>query len=257
MEKTRLLVIEDNELLVRTLENYFEKVPNIEVSLVAKDGKEGIEIIESQKDFYDLILLDLIMPQMDGIEVLKYIRKHPMNQEIIVITSYSAPEVIHKVASLGASYLLLKPFELSILKDRINDLQKKKKTIKEVVDCYQRNLLISITNLLHELGVPSNRKGFFYLREGINLLYQNIEEKEVMKELYHKIAKKYHTTSIRVERLIRHTIEISWNRGNWDLMEELFGNSIDSEKAKPTNSEYMKTIADKLRLELIKAIITK
>ena len=121
------------------------------------------------------------------------------------------------------------------------------------LDLYHHNLQISITNILHELGVPSHIKGYQYIREGVSIIYNNPEIiGGITKDLYPKIAEKFDTTNSRVERAIRHSIEVSWNRGNWDLMEDIFGHSVDIDKAKPTNSEFIVTIADKLRLEFRK-----
>ena len=121
------------------------------------------------------------------------------------------------------------------------------------INLYHNNLQISITKVLHELGVPSHIKGYQYIREGINLLYYNPDMiGGITKELYPEIAEKFDTTVSRVERAIRHAIEVSWNRGDWDLMDEIFGHSVDIDKAKPTNSEFIVTIADKLRLDRAK-----
>ena len=159
--------------------------------------------------------------------------------------------MIRTVSEMGASYFMLKPFELVDLENRIIEVAEGIKYGGKTIDLYHNNLQKSITNTLHELGVPSHIKGYQYIREGITLVYQNPElVGGITKELYPEIAKKYETTVSRVERAIRHAIEVSWNRGNWQLMEEIFGHSVDIDKAKPTNSEFIVTVADKLRLEL-------
>ena len=128
----------------------------------------------------------------------------------------------------------------------------KKKEGKNI-DLHYNNLQISITKILHELGIPSHIKGYQYIREGISIIYERPETiGGITKELYPELATKFSTTVSRVERAIRHAIEVSWNRGNWNLMEEIFGHSVDIDKAKPTNSEFIVTIADKLRLEFHK-----
>lgn len=255
MEKTRLLVIDDSEDLVGMIKEYFNKVANIEVTLEAKDGNEGIRLIEKRKDDYDIILLDIVMPNKDGLNVLEYINQNKIDKKVIVLTSYGSQEIIHTVAMLGASYFILKPFELSDLENKINILSKKNPT-GESIDLFHNNLQISITKTLHELGVPSHIKGYQYIREGITIVYQKPEIiGGITKELYPEIAKKFNSTVSRVERAIRHAIEVSWNRGNWDLMEDIFGHSVDIDKAKPTNSEFIVTIADKLRLEFSKPLI--
>ena len=145
---------------------------------------------------------------------------------------------------------MLKPFELAELEKRILEATEDINYGSKSIDLYHHNLQISITNILHELGVPSHIKGYQYIREGISILYERPEViGGITKELYPEVAKTYDTTVSRVERAIRHAIEVSWNRGNWDLMEEIFGHSVDIDKAKPTNSEFIVTIADKLRLE--------
>ena len=134
------------------------------------------------------------------------------------------------------------------LEQRILDCMKGKET--NLIDEERNELDRSITKILHELGVPSHIKGYQYIREGIAIIYNNPEViGGITKELYPQIAKKFDITVSRVERAIRHAIEVSWNRGNWDLMEDIFGHSVDIDKAKPTNSEFIVTVADKMRLE--------
>ncbi len=257
MKKTRLFVIDDNKDLVGMIKEYFKKSQDIEVSMEAKDGNEGILMIDKNVDDFDIILLDLVMPNKDGLNVLEYLNKNNIDKKVIVLTAYNTQEVIRKVASLGASYFMVKPFELSDLETKIKELTIRKTTKGESIDLFHNNLQISITKMLHELGVPSHIKGYQYIREGITLVYKNPEiVGGITKELYPEIAKKFDSTVSRVERSIRHAIEVSWNRGSWDLMEEIFGHSVDIDKAKPTNSEFIVTIADKLRLEFSKPLVT-
>lgn len=256
MEKTKLLIIDDNENLVEMIKEYFNEVPNIEVVFSAKDGSEGIRLIDANQKNFDLIILDLIMPKKDGIAVLEHLNKNKIDKKVIVLTSYNTQDIIRKVSELGANYLMLKPFELSDLEEKIKQVART--SFKgESLDLFHNNLQISITKTLHELGVPSHIKGYQYIREGITLVYKKPEiVGGITKELYPEIAKKFSSTGSRVERAIRHAIEVSWNRGNWDLMEEIFGHSVDIDKAKPTNSEFIVTIADKLRLEFSKPLVT-
>ena len=162
--------------------------------------------------------------------------------------------MIRRVSEYNVNYFILKPFELSDLEKRILEcVNKGNKENSKVINLLHNNLQISVTKLLHELGVPSHIKGYQYIREGIIMLYENPNMiGGITKELYPEIASKYDTTVSRVERAIRHAIEVSWNRGDWKLMEEIFGHSVDIDKAKPTNSEFIVTISDKLRLEFRK-----
>ena len=255
MERIRLLVIDDNESLVKLVKEYFNNSIDINVVLDAKDGMEGIEIIKRKADKFDVIILDLVMPNKDGIEVLKYLQENKIDKKVIVLTSYNTQEMIRKVSELGADYFILKPFELRTLEEKVREIMNNYGVNGESIDLYNNNLQISITKTLHELGVPSHIKGYQYIREGISLIYNSPSiVGGITKELYPEIAKKFNSTTSRVERAIRHAIEVSWNRANWDFMEEIFGYSVDIDKAKPTNSEFIVTIADKLRLEYNKPL---
>ena len=251
MEKARLLVIDDNENLVDMIEEYFSDHEFIKVVLKAYSGEEGINLIENKINDYDVIILDLIMPNKDGIYVLEQMKRKNIYKPVIISTSYNSDEMIRRVSEHGVHYFLLKPYELSDLEGRIMESVNKEDKESKNINIYHNNLQISVTKILHELGVPSHIKGYQYIREGIMLIYNNPDMiGGITKELYPEIASKYDTTVSRVERAIRHAIEVSWNRGNWELMEEIFGHSVDIDKAKPTNSEFIVTVADKLRLEL-------
>jgi two-component system response regulator (stage 0 sporulation protein A) len=241
-------MIDDNINLIDMVKEYFKGSNDVSIVLDAHDGVEGIKIIEEQQDNYDAIVLDLIMPNKDGLYVLEEIKKRGIDKKVIVSTSYNAGEVIRQVSEYGANYYILKPFALEDLEKRIKNLFQEQKG--KNLDLYNNNLQISITKVLHELGIPSHIKGYQYIREGISIIYNNPETiGGITKELYPELAGKFDTTVSRVERAIRHAIEVSWNRGDWDLMEEIFGHSVDIDKAKPTNSEFIVTIADKLKLE--------
>ena len=250
MEKIKLLVIDDNTKLVDMIEEYFSSHTKIEVSLKAYSGEEGFKLIQSKQNEYDAIILDLIMPNKDGIYVLEEMKKKGINKPVIVSTSYNSDAMIRRVSEYGVEYFLLKPYELCDLESRILESLKKEEKEAKNINLYHNNLQISVTKILHDLGVQSHIKGYQYIREGIILLYNNPDMiGGITKELYPEIASKFDTTVSRVERAIRHAIEVSWNRGDWDLMEEIFGHSVDIDKAKPTNSEFIVTVADKLRLE--------
>lgn len=249
---TNILMIDDNKNLVGMIKEYFKNNESVNIILEAYDGEEGIETIEKNKDNIDLIILDLIMPNKDGFYVLEEMKKRGINIKTIVATSYNAAEVIREVSEYGVSYYILKPFDLETLEKRINDIMNKKPN-NENIDFYSSNIQVSITKMLHELGIPSHIKGYQYIREAVNIIFESPEIiGGITKELYPALASKFNTTVSRVERAIRHAIEVSWNRGNLDFMEELFGFSVDIDKAKPTNSEFMVTIADKLRLDFHK-----
>ena len=244
-------MIDDNVNLVEMVSDYFENHPKIEIVGSAYDGVEGLKIIKDGKLKYDLIILDLIMPKKDGIAVLKELKDSNIMANVIVATSYNAPDTIRKVSEYGAKYYILKPFELPDLEEKILDTFNTSNS--KSINLISNNLQISISKMLHELGMPSHIKGYQYIREAISMVYDNPEiVGGITKELYPTLAGKFDTTVSRVERAIRHAIEVSWNRGDWDLMEEIFGHSVDIDKAKPTNSEFIVTVADKLRLEYVR-----
>lgn len=251
MEKIKVLMIDDNVNLIEMVEDYFEDNSKIEIVGKAYDGEEGLKIIKEGNLKYDLIILDLIMPKKDGIGVLKELKSENINSNVIVATSYNAPDTIRKVSELGANYYILKPFDLNDLEDKILDTFSEMD--KRSINLFSNNLQKSISKLLHELGMPSHIKGYQYIREAVSMVYDNPEIiGGITKELYPELAIRFDTTVSRVERAIRHAIEVSWNRGDWDLMEDVFGHSVDIDKAKPTNSEFIVTLADKLRLEYVK-----
>ena len=250
MKKIKVLMIDDNVNLVEMVKEYFKDNQNIEIALTAQNGEEGLELIENNLENFDVVLLDLIMPKKDGLYVLEQINKKNINCNIIVETSYNSQDAIRQVSEYNVNYFILKPFELTDLEQRIVEVVNSKNKSGKQINIKQNNLQISITKILHELGIPSHIKGYQYIREGIGIIYKHPETiGGITKELYPELANKFDTTVSRVERAIRHAIEVSWNRGDWDLMEEIFGHSVDIDKAKPTNSEFIVTIADKLRLD--------
>ena len=251
MKKIRVLMIDDNVALTEMVREYFKDNKKIEIVDSYDNGSDGLKAIIEKESDYDIILLDLIMPKKDGMAVLEELRKNNITRNIIVETSYNSPEVIRNVSEYGVNYYILKPFELDDLENRILDVFKQ--LDKKSINLIRNNLEISVTHMLHELGMPSHIKGYQYVRDGIVMIYNNPDiVGGITKELYPDVASKYNTTVSRVERAIRHAIEVSWYRGNWVLMEEIFGHSVDIDKAKPTNSEFIVTIADKLRLEFMK-----
>ena len=249
MKTQRLLVVDDNLSLIHMIREHAKSSGKMEVLYEAHDGEEGLRMIKNHINEIDLVLLDLIMPNKDGIYLLDKLKEEEINTNIIVITSFNADAIIKKLSSYNIKYFLLKPFDLKDLEQRVLEATNQVET-KNGQNLYENELKISVTKLLHELGVPSHIKGYQYIREGILLLYNNPNiVGGITKELYPEIACRFDTSVSRVERAIRHAIEVSWNRGNLELMEEVFGHSVDYDKAKPTNSEFIVTVADKLKLE--------
>lgn len=268
-EKIKILIADDNYDFAMTLTSYLEKEENIEIVGKAKDGQEAYELIIETKP--DVVLLDMIMPHVDGLGVLEKLNDTEMEKRpiCIILSAVGQDKITQKAITLGAQYYIVKPFDINLLIKRIKELkfyqpgQSKPNYFmaKEIKSQYidlapeskknQENLEALVTNVIHEVGVPAHIKGYQYLREAIMMVVSDIDViNQITKQLYPDIAKKYKTTPSRVERAIRHAIEVAWGRGQTDTVESIFGYTVSASKGKPTNSEFIAMIADKLRLEL-------
>ena len=266
-EKITVLIADDNTEFAKTLTGYLEKQDDMEVIGVAKDGNEAFEMITNAQP--DIILLDVIMPHLDGIGVLEKLnsvnlQKHPL---CIMLSAVGQDKITQRAINLGAEYYVVKPFDIELLIKRIKELKNYQSTPvknnfigKEIKAQYielspekqkdEKNLEALVTNVIHEVGVPAHIKGYQYLREAIMMVVNDIEIiNQITKQLYPDIAKTFGTTPSRVERAIRHAIEVAWNRGQIEMHDKIFGYTVNSNKGKPTNSEFIAMIADRLRLE--------
>ena len=267
-EKTTVLIADDNTDFSQTLANYIQSQEDLEVIGIAKDGEEAVEMITNVTP--DVALLDVIMPHLDGIGVLEKLNmlnidKKPM---CIMLSAVGQDKITQRAISLGAEYYVVKPFDIELLIKRIKELKNYRPEEntngfygREIKPRYvdiplkgentQEHLEALVTNIIHEVGVPAHIKGYQYLREAIIMVVNDIDViNQITKSLYPKIAHKFGTTASRVERAIRHAIEVAWGRGDQKSVENIFGYTISAVKGKPTNSEFIAMIADKLRLEL-------
>ena len=246
-KEINVLMIDDNEYIVNKVKEYFSKHEVINLVLTAVNGKKGLELAINHQSEYDLILMDLIMPELDGIEFLEVLRNRGINKKVIVLSSYKKEYAIKTVSEYNIDYYMLKPFNMESLEKRILEIM----NVREIrVNDKENDLRIKISDMLHNLGVPSHIRGYQYIRDGIVMMYNERNMlKGITKEIYPELAQRYQTTSSRVERAIRHAIEVSWARGDYSLMERYFGNSLDLDKSKPTNAEFLVTLTDRLRLD--------
>ena len=253
-DKIRVLLADDNKDFCDILKNYLNKQSNIEVIDVAFDGLQAYEKIISLKP--DVVLLDEVMPHLDGIGVLEKLQNmKDINSMCIMLTAVTQEQVTQKAFSLGAKFYIAKPFDMELLVSRIKQLKEislsGNNDNKICINCTELDLETRVTNILHEIGVPAHIRGYHYMREAIIMAIGDIDVLNyITKELYPSIAKKCNTTPSRVERAIRHAIEVAWSRGRIDAIDNLFGYTINNHKGKPTNSEFIALIADRLRLEL-------
>lgn len=267
-EKLSILIADDNQEFSYTLSSYINGQEDMEVVAVAKDGNEAVEMIQNTTP--DVVLLDVIMPHLDGLGVLEKVNNRIIDKKpiCIMLSAVGQDKITQKAISNGADYYIVKPFDIEVLIQRIKEIKYFKPNqagtaliTKETKQKYielseseskkEENLEALVTNIIHEVGVPAHIKGYQYLREAIMMVVNDIDViNQITKSLYPKIAIKYGTTPSRVERAIRHAIEVAWGRGQQDAVESIFGYTISAAKGKPTNSEFIAMIADKLRLEL-------
>lgn len=267
--KISVLIADDNKEFCSILNDYLLNQKDVVVTGIANDGREALSLIETKKP--DLVILDIIMPHLDGLGVLE--KLNTMNLEkmprVIILSAVGQDKITQQAITLGADYYVVKPFDMDIFIKRIREMFNTQplttNTVNRQTMSSQSSIISNtssisynepvdleteITSIIHEIGVPAHIKGYMYLREAITMVVNDMELlSAVTKELYPSIAKKYNTTASRVERAIRHAIEVAWGRGQIEAINKLFGYTVHNDKGKPTNSEFIAIIADKLRLK--------
>lgn len=258
MGHLNVAIADDNEKLLDMLEEVINMDKELNVVGKARNGEEICQIIKSKRP--DVVLLDLIMPKMDGLTVMeevghdKTIEKQPC---FIIVTAVGQEKITEDAFNKGANYYIMKPFNNELLINRIKSVRKvfpnHEKKVGEAlpnVQMKKENLENRVTDMLHEIGIPAHIKGYHYLRDAIMMAVEDMDIlNAITKILYPTVAKKYQTTSSRVERAIRHAIEVAWSRGKIDTLDDLFGYTVSNGKGKPTNSEFIALIADTIQLE--------
>ncbi len=261
MDKIKLGLVDDNKDFCEALQAYFSRQEDMEISFTAEDGIGAINQIQNSE--VDVLILDLIMPHMDGFGVLESLNTMELNKypHVIMVSAVGQDAMIQRAIAMGAEYYLVKPISMDILAKRIRQIMSREMSgrcevnnigfnLNRSAGYKENDLEIEITNLIHEVGVPAHIKGYHYLRDAITIVVNNMDIlSAVTKELYPTIAKMNNTTPSRVERAIRHAIEVAWNRGRIETIDALFGYTVKNDKGKPTNSEFIAIIADKLCLE--------
>lgn len=270
MENVNVVIVDDNPMILNTLDEVISSEAGLSVIGRADNGKDAIDMIKDTQP--DVVLLDLVMPQMHGITVVENIKKKTSmlkNPAFIILSAVGGEQMTEEAFQAGANYFLMKPFDKDILVNKIRRIGKrpvrpvpgkvleaplKAATPEEAAmnreEYMKEHLETDITKMLHELGIPAHIKGYQYLRDAISMVVRDREMMEaVTKILYPEIAKKNYTSSSRVERAIRHAIEVAWGRGSLEVIDELFGYTISTGKGKPTNSEFIALIADKICLD--------
>ena len=251
----KVLVADDNREFNGLLTTYLSMETDFEVIGSAYNGKEVLEMMKEEMP--DVLLLDIIMPHLDGIGVLEAMADMQMDHRphVIMLTAFGHENITRRAVDLGAAYYILKPFSMESLADRIRQLNGTVASVPVNVSVSMKKssrrlpLEEEVTEILHQIGIPAHIKGYLYLREAIMMVVEDIDLLgSVTKILYPGVAQRFNTTPSRVERAIRHAIEVAWSRNNIDIIKKFFGYTIKTEKGKPTNSEFIAMMADRLRL---------
>lgn len=261
-KKIQVVIADDNREFGDIVSEYLNNQNDIEVVGIARDGMEAYDLITTKMP--DIAILDIIMPHLDGLGVLEKVNsvqlaKRPL---FIILSAVGQDKITQRALALGAEYYIVKPFDMDVLVSRIRQLKdiKQPTVIKseynsEIKNTHYisspKNIEAEVTNIMHEIGVPAHIKGYQYLRDAIIMVIKDLDIiNSITKQLYPTIAREYNTTPSRVERAIRHAIEVAWSRGQVEAIDSLFGYTVSLGKGKPTNSEFIAMVADKLRLEL-------
>ena len=240
--KINILLVDYDRQFVDEVCNYFKNDKEIFIKKIAYDGEEAIKYLNND---IDIIILNLIMPKKDGYGVLKYLNENKINKKVILVSSTNFTNMMNMV-SYRINYFFLKPINYSDLRNVIIEINKNN------IETAKNKMIQKLTKLLCDIGLPTNINGFHFIRYAIIYVYENNYINKPMNDIYEIVSKKYDTSKENVERCIRHAIDVSWNRGDLDIIDDIFGSSVDINKSKPTNSEYIYTIADRLKMDIVK-----
>jgi len=254
-KKIRVMIADCNTEFRTMLIDRLASEKEIEVVGYVTDGQAAVKMAAETKP--DIIIVDLVLPPLDGLYAIRDIQALALdnNPSIYVLSKFSSQETIAEAVNLGVSYFMIKPFDINALIARILRRRGSELSADGTTPSYAAHsdvdIEIRVTNIIHEIGVPAHIKGYQYLRDAIIMTVNDMDViNAITKVLYPSVAKRYQTTSSRVERAIRHAIEVAWDRGDLETLQSFFGYTISNTKGKPTNSEFISMIADKLRLQL-------
>ena len=248
-KRTSVLIADSSEDFCTALSTALQRTDRFAVAGIAGDGEAAMHLLEESRP--DILVLDLMMPKKDGLSLLKSISGWEHRPAVVATTGFMTDYVASAAAGLGVSYLILKPCDLQALVERLDELRLDSGRPPLPRRNPQQSIEALVTGIIHEIGVPAHIKGYQYLREAIIIAVNDMDViNAITKVLYPQVAKTFQTTPSRVERAIRHAIEVAWDRGDLDTLQRFFGYTVSNTKGKPTNSEFIALIADKLQLQL-------
>ncbi len=247
---TTVMIADNAEEFCSGLSAALRRAEGFQVVAIVNDGEQAIRMVTERKP--DILVLDLMLAKQDGLSVLKAISAMEHRPVTLATSRFITDYVATAAANLGVRYLMLKPCDMSVLVERLEEIRGGEESptgSKNRMD--PTNIESMVTGIIHEIGVPAHIKGYQYLREAIIIAVNDMDViNAITKVLYPQVAKTFQTTPSRVERAIRHAIEVAWDRGDLDTLQRFFGYTVSNTKGKPTNSEFIALIADKLQLQL-------
>ena len=248
MDKTATVIIADNtEEFCGSLQKALHRAEGFQVLGIANDGEQAIRMVTQSRP--DILVLDMMLAKKDGIAVLKALANLDKRPVVLATSGFVTDYVASAAANLGVRYLMLKPCDMEAVVERLREIRGGDS--RPTSGKPSSNIETLVTNIIHEIGVPAHIKGYQYLREAIIIAVGDMDViNAITKVLYPQVAKTFQTTPSRVERAIRHAIEVAWDRGDLDTLQRFFGYTVSNTKGKPTNSEFIALIADKLQLQL-------
>ena len=248
--RTTIMIADNTEEFCMALTAALQRSEDFKVLCTAKDGEQAIKLVKEHKP--DILVLDLMLSKQDGLSVLKAISTMERKPATLATSRFVTDYVASAAANLGVRYLMVKPCDMTTLVERLEEIRGSSNA-KQASPKIPGNQSIEtlVTGIIHEIGVPAHIKGYQYLREAIIIAVNDMDViNAITKVLYPQVAKTFQTTPSRVERAIRHAIEVAWDRGDLDTLQRFFGYTVSNTKGKPTNSEFIALIADKLQLQL-------
>ncbi len=248
IQKQTIVIADDNESYLSKLTKEFENSEDFEVIASVSDGAEALSIIENKNP--DIIIFDIVLGSLDGFELLERLEGLKVNTRKFILSSLKNEGFIQKAISLGADYYMAKPVNFEVLTKRLKELEVKPAVVSNIKNSKNRYLDERISNIFITVGIPAHIKGYQFLREAIKMAIDNPEIiNSITKQLYPSIAERFETTASKVERAIRHAIEVAWNRGKIENINSLFGIKVYNSNEKPTNGEFIALVADKMLIE--------
>ena len=246
---TSIFIADSTEEFCSSLIAQLQRVGGFQIAGTANDGEQAIRMITEKKP--DILVLDLMLSKQDGISVLKALERMERKPITLATSGFVTEYVANAAASLGVRYLMLKPCDMTAVAERLEEIRGGENPRANLRRSDKTSIETLVTGIIHEIGVPAHIKGYQYLREAIIIAVNDMDViNAITKVLYPQVAKAFNTTPSRVERAIRHAIEVAWDRGDLDTLQRFFGYTVSNTKGKPTNSEFIALIADKLQLQL-------